>query len=149
MAVPYFEDKQGNKYGEGVCYDYPFNHYHEKNSINSKFSDGVVTTRPRITPHLTTYELAFRAIPLKDKLDIQKLEEIVGTTEQFKWMPNIAIDLKDYWTDPDDPNAEPVLDIKKRTVRLVEPIHYKLIAFQLYDFDMKIQTALDSIYGLS
>jgi len=111
------------------CPTYPLQTSLIDNKIASTFSDGYVTTRPRITPNLHLYTLNFVAVPEEDKLKIQELEEIVGCSDIFEWTPDMVL----------EPRDSPIIQV--RYVRLTTPIQYKLTSFKLYEFTMNLQEA--------
>ena len=120
---------QSIDYSIDDCPTYPLQSSLIDNKIASQFSDGYITTRPRITPNLHLYTLNFEATKEDDKLKIQAMEELTGCSDIFIWTPEIKI----------EPRDEPT--IQSRHVRLTAPIKYELISYGLWRFTMNLQEA--------
>ena len=123
------------------CPVYPFNMAFQKNVVASQFQDGYITTRPMVTNNLSTFSLVFQSVSEADMFTIHRLENLVGGSLIFSWLPMFALTEEDY---VDYSVTPPVLEAEAtrlKSVRLTTPIVYSRRAFQLYDFNMNLQEA--------
>jgi len=120
------------------CPTYPLQTEYEKNSLNSKFQDGYISSRPRISRNYTKYSLEFVAVEEESKLHFQELERLVNIADIFEWLPNIGLEPRDY-----DSNGDLLPDDQRiRRVRLIDPVQYRLTSFGRYDFSITLQEAI-------
>jgi hypothetical protein len=134
MEETKFEYK-GIDYILNSCPEYPFSIALLENNIASSFQDGYVTSRKRISKNFCTYSLTFKAVPEIDKIMMQKLEYIVGTSDLIIWYPNMPLEPMDY-------NPDGTENIQPRDVRIVNPIQYDLIFYKHYDFTVNLQQGI-------
>jgi hypothetical protein len=110
-----------------------------ENAIRSKFQDGYVTSRPRVSMNLSKYTLNFKSVKMEEKNKIQDIEKLVGTSEIFIWIPNVPLDSSDY---QENDQGETVIAIQERKVRLIEPINFQLSSYNKFDFTMSLQQSI-------
>jgi hypothetical protein len=120
------------------CPTYPLQTEYEKNSINTQFQDGYITSRPRISRNFAKYSLNFIAVEEESKLHFQELERLVNISDKFQWLPNIGLEPTDY-----DSNGDLLPENERtRSVRLIDPVQYQLTSFGRYDFTITLQEAI-------